>query len=60
MVLRLLNRRFGAVPPRLAERVRAVPSERMPDLLDVALTASVLEEVATTVEVLALDTGIDL
>jgi flagellar biosynthesis/type III secretory pathway protein FliH len=60
MVLRLLNRRFGAVSPRLAERVRAVPSQRMPDLLDVALTASVLEEVATTVEALALDLDFDL
>jgi flagellar biosynthesis/type III secretory pathway protein FliH len=60
MVLRLLNRRFGAVSPRLAGRVRAVPSQRMPDLLDVALTASVLEEVATTVEALALDPGLDL
>jgi flagellar biosynthesis/type III secretory pathway protein FliH len=60
MVLRLLNRRFGAVPSRLAERVRSVPSERMPDLLDVALTAAVLEEVAATVEALALDPGLDL
>jgi hypothetical protein len=60
MVLRLLNRRFGAVPSRLAERVRVVPSEQMPDLLDVALTASALEEVAATVEVLAFDPDFDL
>jgi hypothetical protein len=60
MVLRLLNRRFGAVPTRLAERVRAVPSEQMPDLLDVALTASALEEVAATVEVLAFDPDFEL
>jgi hypothetical protein len=32
----------------------------MPDLLDVALTASALEEVAATVEVLAFDPDFDL
>jgi hypothetical protein len=39
MVLRVLSRRFGALSPGLAAAVRSVPSEQMPDLLDVALAA---------------------
>ena len=50
LLLRLLSARFTAVPPRLAERVRSVPSEQMPALLDVALTAASLDEVAVAVE----------
>ncbi|MFZ2360759.1 MAG: DUF4351 domain-containing protein [Anaerolineae bacterium] len=57
LLLRLLNRRFGATPPWLAERVRSVPSEQMPALLDVALTAASLDEVATAVEVILTDAG---
>lgn len=57
LVLRLLSKRFGVVSSRLADRVRVVPSELMPDLLDVALTAASVEEVATLVETLARDTG---
>ncbi|HNS04278.1 MAG TPA: DUF4351 domain-containing protein, partial [Anaerolineae bacterium] len=57
LLLRLLSRRFEATPPWLAERVRSVPSEQMPALLDVALTAASLDEVATAVEVILTDAG---
>ena len=57
LVLRLLSRRFGAVSSLLAGRVRSVPSEQMPDLLDVALTAGTLDEVAAAVAALAGDAG---
>jgi len=58
LVLRQLDKRFGGVSSRLADRVRVVPSELMPDLLDVALTATSLEEVAMAVETLARDADI--
>ncbi len=57
LLLRLLSRRFEATPPWLAERVRSVPSEQMPALLAVALTAASLDEVATAVEVILTDAG---
>lgn len=57
LVLRLLTRRFGALPPRLAERVRSVPSAQMPDLLDAALDAGSLDEVAAALELVLADAG---
>jgi len=57
LVLRLLNRRFGVISPRLIEQVRAVHGEQMPDLLDVALTAVSLDEVTAAVDALARDPG---
>ena len=57
LVLRLLSRRFGAVSSPLATVVRSVHSEQMPDLLDVALTAGTLDEVAAAVAALAGDAG---
>ena len=57
LLLRLLSRRFDAVSPRLVERVRRVPSEQMPGLLDVALTAASLEEVAAAVEAMTARVG---
>ena len=52
MVLRVLGRRFGALPAGLAAAVRGAGSEQMPALLDVALTAGSLEEAAAAVEAL--------
>ena len=57
MVLRVLSRRFGAVPSDLALRIRSLPGSQMPPLLDVALTAESLHEVATSVEALAAGAG---
>ena len=57
MVLRVLSRRFGAVPSDLAMRVRSLPGSQLPPLLDVALTAESLHEVATSVEALAAGAG---
>lgn len=56
-VLYLLTRRFGAVPPKLEARLRAAPRGQMPALLDVALTATTLAEVAIAVETLPPDAG---
>ncbi len=57
LLLRLLSTRFKAVPPRLAERVRSVPSEQMPALLDVALSAASLDEVAAAVDAMTTGAG---
>ena len=57
MVLRVLSRRFGGVPSNLASRVRSVSSEQMLELLDLALAAGSLEEVAEAVAALAVDVG---
>jgi hypothetical protein len=57
LLLRLLSARFKAVPPRLAERVRSLPSEQMPAVLDVALTAASLDEVAAAVEAMTAGAG---
>ena len=57
LLLRLLNRRFTTVSLRLAERVRRVPSDEMPGLLDIALTAATLDEVAAAVETILADSG---
>ncbi len=56
-MFRRLSARFKAVPPYLAERVRSVPSEQMPGLLDVALTAVSLDEVAAAVEGMTAGVG---
>jgi predicted transposase YdaD len=53
LVLRLLARRFGAVPASLAGQVQALPSAQMPALLDAILDAASLEEVAAALERLA-------
>jgi len=53
LVLSVLRRRFGDASSRLVPAVRSVPSERMPDLLDVALMAGSLDEVAVAMETLA-------
>ena len=52
MVLRVLDRRFGALPAGLAATVRGAASERMAALLDVALTAESLDEAAEAVAAL--------
>lgn len=52
MVLRLVARRFGAAPPDLAEQVRATPSAQMPALLDAALDAASLDDVAAALQTL--------
>ena len=57
LVLRLLARRFEAVPARLAERVRATPSAQMPDLLDVALVAASLDEATVALEAILANAG---
>lgn len=57
LLLHLLSRRFGMVSPGLAEQVRGVPSAQMPGLLDVALTAASLGEVAAAVETILADAG---
>ena len=57
MVLRVLSRRFGAVPSDLASRVRSVSSEQMLELLDVALAAGTLEEVDAAMTALTVDAG---
>ena len=57
LLLQLLSRRFGMVSPGLAEQVRGVPSAQMPGLLDVALTAASLGEVAAAVETILADAG---
>jgi len=53
LVLRVLSRRFGEASAGLAPAVRTMPSERMPGLLDIALTAGSLDEVAVAMETLA-------
>lgn len=53
LVLRLLARRFDAVPAPLAGQVQALPSAQMPALLDAILDAGTLEEVAAALERLA-------
>ncbi len=57
LVLRLLARRFGAVPPHLEEQVRATPSAQMLALQDIALDAGSLDEVAAAVEAMTADAG---
>ena len=57
LVLGMLNRRFGAVPSELEARLRTVPSDQMPALLDAALTATTLAEVAVAVEALPQGAG---
>lgn len=52
LVLRLLARRFEAVPAPLAERVRATPSAQMPALLDIVLDAASLDDVAAALDAL--------
>ena len=55
-MLRLLARRFDAVPAPLAERVRATHSAQMPELLDIALVATSLDEVAVALEAILSST----
>ena len=55
MVLRVLNRRFGLVSSDLTLRIRSLPDPQLLSLMDVALAAVTLSEVATAVE--ALSTG---
>ena len=55
MVLRVLDRRFGAVSSNLTLRIRRLPDPQLLSLMDVALAAATLSEVATAVE--ALSTG---
>ena len=44
-LLRLLGRRFGAVPPDVAARVRGAPVEELDAWLDAVLDARALDEV---------------
>ena len=55
MLLRVLGRRFGPLPADLETRIRALHSQQLTQLLDVALDAATLHEVAAVVE--ALSTG---
>ena len=55
MVLRVLNRRFGAVSSDLTLRIRSLLDPQLFSLMDVALAAATLSEVAAAVE--ALSTG---
>jgi hypothetical protein len=52
MVLRVLGRRFGALPADLAAAVHGAASEQMAELLDVALTTGSLDDVAAAVATL--------
>ena len=53
MVLRVLNRRFGAVSSDLTLRIRSLLDPQLFSLMDVALAAATLSEVATAVEALS-------
>jgi hypothetical protein len=52
LVLGKLTRRFGAVPPGLALRIRGLPGPKMLILLDVAYSAASLDEVAAALDAL--------
>jgi hypothetical protein len=52
MVLLLLNRRFGVASAPLADQIKALPSAQMPALLDAALDAGTLAEVAAALDML--------
>jgi hypothetical protein len=47
MLLFVLGRRFGAVSPELARRIRGMGAEQLRQLADVALAASSLDAIAT-------------
>ena len=56
MVLRVLNRRFGAISADLTASICGLPSPHLPILLDVALSAEALPEVAAVVTTLIANT----
>ena len=55
MLLRVLDRRFGPLPAELVTHIHALRSQQLTKVLDVALDAAALHEVATAIE--ALSTG---
>jgi hypothetical protein len=57
MVLHVLSRRFDTVPVDLAGAIRDLPSAHLTALLDVALSAEALPEVAAFVKALAAGDG---
>ena len=57
MLLRVLGRRFGPLPTDFETRIRALHSQHLTQLLDVALDAATLHEVAATVEAMRAGTG---
>ncbi|MGB2771901.1 MAG: DUF4351 domain-containing protein [Anaerolineae bacterium] len=56
MVLRVLNRRFGMISADLTASICGLPSPHLPILLDVALSAEALPEVAAVVTTLIANT----
>ena len=50
MLLRVLDRRFGPLPADLATRIRTLRTPQLTQLLDVALDAATLHEVAAALE----------
>ena len=57
MLLRVLGRRFGPLPADFETRIRALHSQQLTQLLDVALDAASLHEVAAAVEALSACAG---
>ena len=57
MVLRVLDRRFGAVPSDLALRIRGLPDPQLLSLMDVVVTATTLPEVTAAVDALSVSAG---
>ena len=53
MLLRVLGRRYGPLPADFETRIRALHIQQLTQLLDVALDAATLHEVAAAVEALA-------
>ena len=56
MVLRVLSRRFGMISADLTASIRGLPSPHLPILLDVALSAEALPQVAAVVKTLIANT----
>lgn len=55
MLLFLLNRRFGAVPPELSRRLRNLSTHQLRQLADVALSAPALDAVVTVLATLSAE-----
>ena len=57
MLLGVLGRRFGLLPADFETCIRALHSQQLTQLLDVALDAATLHEVASAVEALSHGAG---
>ena len=55
VLMRIIERRFGTVPPELALRLRVLGAEQLYQLVDVALTAATLDMVMATLNSLPPD-----